>query len=60
VFRNPTRFSANPCSSGHSSIKVTFDLYGHLMPGAEAEAADLLDAYLVRADSEARMAALSG
>ena len=31
---------------GHSSITVTFDLYGHLMPGAEAEAADLLDAYL--------------
>jgi integrase len=36
---------------GHSSIKVTFDLYGHLMPGAEAEAASLLDAYLA-ADSE--------
>ncbi|MFN8161368.1 MAG: tyrosine-type recombinase/integrase [Solirubrobacterales bacterium] len=31
---------------GHSSIKVTFDLYGHLMPGAEAEAAALLDTYL--------------
>jgi integrase len=31
---------------GHSSIKVTFDLYGHLMPGAEAEAAGLLDAFL--------------
>ena len=31
---------------GHSSIKVTFDLYGHLMPGAEAEAAALLDAFL--------------
>ena len=31
---------------GHSSIKVTFDLYGHLMPGAEAEAASLLDAFL--------------
>jgi integrase len=31
---------------GHSSIKVTFDLYGHLMPGTEAEAATLLDAYL--------------
>lgn len=30
----------------HSSIKVTFDLYGHLMPGAEAEAASLLDAFL--------------
>ena len=31
---------------GHSSIKVTFDLYGHLMPGTEAEAAALLDRYL--------------
>jgi integrase len=33
---------------GHSSIKVTFDLYGHLMPGAEAEAAALLDDFLDR------------
>ncbi|MBA3866980.1 MAG: tyrosine-type recombinase/integrase [Solirubrobacterales bacterium] len=31
---------------GHSSIKVTFDLYGHLMPGTEAEAASLLDDFL--------------
>jgi integrase len=31
---------------GHSSIKVTFDLYGHLMPGTAAEAAALLDGYL--------------
>jgi integrase len=31
---------------GHSSIKVTFDLYGHLMPGAEGEAAALLDTFL--------------
>jgi len=31
---------------GHSSINVTFDLYGHLMPGAEAEAAALLDSYI--------------
>ena len=31
---------------GHSSIKVTFDLYGHLMPGTEAEAAALLDKFL--------------
>jgi integrase len=31
---------------GHSSIKVTFDLYGHLMPGTEAEAAALLDRFL--------------
>jgi integrase len=43
---------------GHSSITVTFDLYGHLMPGAEAEAAELLDAYLIRADTEARKAAV--
>jgi integrase len=33
---------------GHSSIKVTFDLYGHLMPGTEAEAAVLLDRFLDR------------
>lgn len=31
---------------GHCSIKVTFDLYGHLMPGAEAEAVARLDSYL--------------
>jgi integrase len=35
---------------GHSSIKVTYDLYGHLMPGTEAEAAALLDAFLNRKD----------
>ena len=33
---------------GHSSIKVTFGLYGHLMPGTEAEAAALLDGFLDR------------
>ena len=32
---------------GHSSIAVTFDLYGHLFPGNESEAAALLDAYWV-------------
>lgn len=31
---------------GHSSIQITFDRYGHLMPGNEAQAAGLLDAYL--------------
>lgn len=31
---------------GHSSIKVTYDLYGHLMPGAESGAAELLDRFL--------------
>jgi hypothetical protein len=34
---------------GHSSIQVTFDRYGHLMPGNEQEAAGLLDAYLDQA-----------
>jgi integrase len=33
---------------GHANIKITLDLYGHLMPGSEEEAATLLDAYLVR------------
>jgi integrase len=31
---------------GHSSVAITLDRYGHLMPGSEAEAAVLLDSYL--------------
>jgi integrase len=31
---------------GHSSIAVTYDLYGHMFPGNESEAAALLDGYL--------------
>lgn len=31
---------------GHSSITITVDRYGHLLPGSENEAADLLDAYV--------------
>ena len=31
---------------GHASIQTTYDLYGKLMPGSEAEAAALVDAYL--------------
>jgi len=31
---------------GHANISITLDRYGHLMPGNEAEAADLLDTYL--------------
>lgn len=31
---------------GHASVTITFDLYGHLMPGNEAEAAGLLDELL--------------
>jgi hypothetical protein len=28
---------------GHANISITLDRYGHLMPGSEAEAAQLLD-----------------
>ena len=41
---------------GHSSIQVTLDLYGHLMPGAESEAASRLDALLASAENTARSA----
>jgi integrase len=33
---------------GHASIAITFDRYGHLMPGSEDEARTLIDAYLER------------
>lgn len=33
---------------GHSSIQITLDRYGHLMPGNEDEAVALVDAYLER------------
>ena len=31
---------------GHSSITITLDRYGHLLPGNETHAATLLDTYL--------------
>jgi hypothetical protein len=34
---------------GHATITITYDLYGHLMPGSHDEAAGLLDAFLARA-----------
>jgi hypothetical protein len=34
---------------GHSSITITLDRYGHLLPGHEAEAVDRVDAYHERA-----------
>jgi integrase len=30
---------------GHADIATTYDLYGHLLPGSEDEAASRLDAY---------------
>lgn len=43
---------------GHAGIAITFDRYGHLLPGAEAEVGGLLDAFLQRADTAARLAQL--
>ena len=37
---------------GHANIAITFDRYGHLMPGADHEARGLLDAYLERMGAE--------
>ena len=31
---------------GHATIQMTFDRYGHLMPGSRDEARRRLDAYL--------------
>lgn len=45
---------------GHASIQTTYDLYGKLMPGSESEAAALVDAYLARANTRARVAQLDG
>ena len=33
---------------GHANIRITLDQYGHLLPGAEDQAAGLLDALLAR------------
>jgi integrase len=45
---------------GHSSITITLDRYGHLLPGSEEEAAGLFDAYLERANTQARLAQVDG
>jgi integrase len=45
---------------GHASIQTTYDLYGKLMPGSEAEAAALVDAFLDRANTRGRLAQLDG
>jgi integrase len=40
---------------GHSTITVTLDRYGHLLPGNEEEASTMLDDYLVRQRGESRV-----
>jgi integrase len=37
---------------GHASITITIDRYGHLLPGGEADAIALLDAYHRRTESK--------
>jgi integrase len=36
---------------GHASITITLDRYGHLFPGSEGEAGQLLDKYLIRSQA---------
>jgi integrase len=43
---------------GHASVTITYDRYGYLMPGNESEAAALLDSYLERANTQARLAVI--
>lgn len=45
---------------GHASVTITYDRYGHLLPGNEDEAAAMLDAYLARASAAAQLAAVEG
>jgi integrase len=45
---------------GHASITITLDRYGHLFPGSEDEAAELLDAYLERAQPARPTTATAG
>jgi integrase len=43
-------FNAKTVSTfiGHANISITYNLYGYLFPGAETEAAELLDSYFAR------------
>jgi hypothetical protein len=43
---------------GRASVTITYGRYGHLMPATRPRPAALLDAYLERADTQARLAQL--
>ena len=43
---------------GHASVSITFDRYGHLMPGNEHEAARALDSYLAAAKTRGETLAI--
>jgi integrase len=38
---------------GHASVSITYDRYGHLLPGNEEEAVELVDKFLARATGAA-------
>ena len=40
---------------GHSTVAMTFDTYGHLMPGAEDEAAAATNAYLAKLAAQPKL-----
>jgi integrase len=44
---------------GHATIEMTFDQYGHLIPGSRDQARELVDGYLDAAAREARVEAAS-
>ena len=45
---------------GHSSITITYNLYGHLFPGAHARTGEQLQAYIDAANDPAQGAAVPG
>jgi integrase len=45
---------------GHAAIAITFDVYGHLMPGGEDEARERVDSYLDRLDGARPLRAVGG
>jgi integrase len=45
---------------GHASITITIDRYGHLLPGSEAHAAQLLETYLQQAHEHASLDTTKG
>ena len=43
---------------GHSSVQITFDIYGHLFPQAKAEASEKFEERMLRARKEASVSKL--
>jgi hypothetical protein len=44
----------------HATIAITFDVYGHLIPGGDDEARDHVDGYLDRLDGRQRLTVVGG